>query len=307
MEQRFGVARERLQRVAEGVAEIEQRTGAGFALVGARRCAALARQLRAIACCRGAGVAREQRRGRCASSQAKKPASPIRPYFDHLGVARAQLAARQGRRARRCRPAPVAAGGRRRSGSCPARALIPVLPPTELSTWASSVVGICTKSMPRRRIAAAKPGEVADHPAAEGDQRGPALGSEVQQLIQKPLEPGRRSWSPRLPAPRSGAPRCRRRRGSLPGPADEPSRRDWHRSRRSRRAAEQRPEFRAGATEQARPDRDVVAARAQLDPEAGRRGHGGSPMRSPASASRMRSTTAPIGPLLLSTTRSASA
>ena len=26
---------------------------------------------------------------------------------------------------------------------------MPVLPPTELSTWASSVVGICTKSMPR--------------------------------------------------------------------------------------------------------------------------------------------------------------
>ena len=73
------------------------------------------------------------------------------------------------------------------------------------------------------------------------------------------------------------------------------------------RPAEQGAEHLAGAAEQARPDRDVVAALAQADPEAGRRGHGGSLHRSAASASRMRSTTAPIGPLLLSTTRSASA
>ena len=39
----------------------------------------------------------------------------------------------------------------------PSGELIPVLPPTELSTWASSVVGICTKPTPRRRMAAAKP------------------------------------------------------------------------------------------------------------------------------------------------------
>ena len=31
------------------------------------------------------------------------------------------------------------------------------LPPTEESTWASRVVGICTKSTPRRMVAAAKP------------------------------------------------------------------------------------------------------------------------------------------------------
>ena len=34
---------------------------------------------------------------------------------------------------------------------------MPVLPPTEESTWASSVVGTCTKSTPRSSIAAAKP------------------------------------------------------------------------------------------------------------------------------------------------------
>ena len=31
------------------------------------------------------------------------------------------------------------------------------LPPTEESTWESRVVGICTKSTPRRTVAAAKP------------------------------------------------------------------------------------------------------------------------------------------------------
>ena len=35
--------------------------------------------------------------------------------------------------------------------------LIPVLPPTELSTWANRVVGIWTKSIPLRSIEAANP------------------------------------------------------------------------------------------------------------------------------------------------------
>ncbi len=39
----------------------------------------------------------------------------------------------------------------------PCGELMPVLPPTEESTCASSEVGTCTKSTPRRRIAAAKP------------------------------------------------------------------------------------------------------------------------------------------------------
>ena len=46
---------------------------------------------------------------------------------------------------------------RRRPGSCPGGVLMPVLPPTDESTWASSVVGIWMKSTPRRRMAAAKP------------------------------------------------------------------------------------------------------------------------------------------------------
>jgi len=39
----------------------------------------------------------------------------------------------------------------------PCGELMPVLPPTDESTCASSEVGTCTKSTPRRRIAAAKP------------------------------------------------------------------------------------------------------------------------------------------------------
>ena len=39
----------------------------------------------------------------------------------------------------------------------PCRVLIPVLPPTELSTCDSSVVGTCTNGRPRSVVAAAKP------------------------------------------------------------------------------------------------------------------------------------------------------
>ena len=39
----------------------------------------------------------------------------------------------------------------------PAGRSMATLPPTEESTWASRVVGTCTKSTPRRMVAAAKP------------------------------------------------------------------------------------------------------------------------------------------------------
>jgi len=53
--------------------------------------------------------------------------------------------------------------------------LIPVLPPTEESTCASSEVGTCTKSTPRRQDRSRKPGEIADHAAAERDHQIVAL------------------------------------------------------------------------------------------------------------------------------------
>ena len=44
----------------------------------------------------------------------------------------------------------------------------PVLPPRAESAWARVVVGICTTGTPRLKIAAAKPADVADGPAAQG-------------------------------------------------------------------------------------------------------------------------------------------
>ena len=80
VQQPVGEAGLGLERVAEGVAEIEQRALAGLALVvgddaglglGSRRRRRGSR----------AGVARRARRRQFASSQAKKAASPIRPYL----------------------------------------------------------------------------------------------------------------------------------------------------------------------------------------------------------------------------------
>ena len=70
----------------------------------------------------------------------------------------------------------------------PCGELIPVLPPTALSTWARSVVGIWMKSMPRSVTAAAKPDQVADHAAAQGDHDRAPLDAEGQQLVDQLLE-----------------------------------------------------------------------------------------------------------------------
>ena len=64
--------------------------------------------------------------------------------FGDLGIAGAELARAAACRAARCRRPPGSAGGRRRPGSCRGGESIAVLPPTEESTCASSVVGTCT-------------------------------------------------------------------------------------------------------------------------------------------------------------------
>ena len=71
------------------------------------------------------------------------------------------------------------------------------------------------------------------------------------------------------------------------------------------RLAQDRPQLGAGALQQARPDHDLVAARAELDRQPLARGHRASPTGSAASAASASATTAPIGPRPLSTIRSA--
>ena len=67
---------------------------------------------------------------------------------------------------------------------------MPVLPPTEESTWASSVVGTCTKRTPRRTIAAAKAGEIADDAAAERHDEIAALDPRREDRVADPLQRG---------------------------------------------------------------------------------------------------------------------
>ena len=67
---------------------------------------------------------------------------------------------------------------------------MPVLPPTEELTCASSVVGTCTKSMPRRTLRRGKSGEIADHAAAERDDEIAALDARGDDRLAHRLERG---------------------------------------------------------------------------------------------------------------------
>ena len=152
----------------------------------------------------------------------------------------------------------------------------PVLPPTELSTCASSEVGICTKRMPRRIVGRGKAGEVADDAAAEGDRGGrparscvammssqtrgkgrKALGAlarrdddgivadagGLEAALPAPADDGRRPWSSVTMATRARGASCRNARpglGKRPG-ADQRSHRIARRARpRSRCGSAQR-------------------------------------------------------------------
>ena len=66
--------------------------------------------------------------------------------------------------------------------------LIPVLPPTELSTWASKEVGICTKRTPRRKHRCRKARKIADDTAPEGNDDIAALDFLIEQKIAGPFE-----------------------------------------------------------------------------------------------------------------------
>ena len=97
---------------------------------------------------------RRRRSGRISPLRHSRRRSPARQGFE-----RGDVGQHQSRLVKGCRP-----------GSCRGGVSMPVLPPTELSTWASRVVGICTKSMPRSTMRRGKAGEIADHAAAQGDQ-----------------------------------------------------------------------------------------------------------------------------------------
>ena len=93
-----------------------------------------------------------------------------------------------GCRASSCRRAPAPADGTRRRGSCRWRALMPVLPPTLESTCASSVVGICTKCMPRRVIAAAKPARSPTTPPPSATTTSPRSQPRLQDRLDDALQ-----------------------------------------------------------------------------------------------------------------------
>ena len=166
-------------------------------------------------------------------------------------------------RGARCRRAPAAAGGRRRSGSCPGRELIPVLPPTELSTWASSVVGTCTKPTPRRSTAAAKPARSpitpppkATHQVVAADLLGDQPLDRRARAPAQPLvaSPGGSASTP----PRS---RPRRARRASAGRCSAATRASVSTATRGRRRSGR--DLGARPREQARADADVVGARAE--------------------------------------------
>ena len=117
VQQPVRIAGRRLERVAEGVAEVQAARARPARSRRGRRSRPSSRRSAAPRSARAAGSPAASA-GPFVSSQAKKPASPSRPYFTHLGVAGEQVARAAACRAARCRPAPGAAGGRRRPGSC---------------------------------------------------------------------------------------------------------------------------------------------------------------------------------------------
>ena len=153
MEQAIGEAGCSLQRMAESMTEIEQRALAGLALVARDD-----RGLGAAGGCDGmlARSAAGEDVGMVGFEPGEEGFIAQHAVFGDFGVAGAELARRQR----------IEHGGigdhqdrlMKRAEQVLARGeLMPVLPPTEESTCAKSEVGTCTKSTPRRRIAAAKP------------------------------------------------------------------------------------------------------------------------------------------------------
>ena len=197
MQQLLAIAAFGLQRMAEGMAEIEQRARPPVSRSSARHDPRPWRRRRRRRHGAGRRDRHPARRRHGPPASRRRAASPMQAVFHHLGIAGEQLAPRQGGRAHRDRPAPGAADGRLPTRFLPCGVLIPVLPPTELSTWASRVVGIWTKSMPRSRTLAAKPVRSPMTPPPSAISRLLRSIRCGQQTARRARPDGRNPWSAR--------------------------------------------------------------------------------------------------------------
>ena len=138
---------------------------------------------------------------------------------------------------------------------------MPVLPPTELSTWASRVVGIWTKSMPRSRTAAAKPVRSPTTPPPSATSVGLAVEPLVEQVVHQSAEdaPNSLLLLARRHA-RSHVPRCRPSRRGAGASAGRARATVSSVTMTTRGRAPAAGAQLAGAIEQAGADQDVVAA-----------------------------------------------
>ena len=127
-------------------------------------------------------VAREDRL-RVARDAIEQVAAGDHAVLDDLVQAGSELAPRQRRAAAADRSATSAGWWKAPIRFLPSAWLTPTLPPIELSTCASSVVGTCTSVMPRRKVAAAKPAVSPMTPPPTATMRAAAIGAGADQRL----------------------------------------------------------------------------------------------------------------------------
>ena len=177
------VLRDRLERVADGVAEVQDAPQAGLALVRSTTTSALMRQRLGDDRQRAPPASRAKIAVGARATRSNSARLGDHAVLDHLVEPGAELAPRQRREQRSDRRRRAAAGETRRSGSCRARWLTPTLPPIALSTCASSVVGTWTSGMPRRKVAAAKPAMSPTTPPPTATIALDAIGAGADQRV----------------------------------------------------------------------------------------------------------------------------
>jgi hypothetical protein len=279
MQEPVGIARRRLERVAEGVPEVEQRPLALLGLVaGDDPGLHLDRAAhRALA---EAGVAGGER-GAVDLEPVEERRVAQKPVLHDLAVARAEIAGRQ-------RSQHVDVGEHQR-GLVEGADEVLAVPRVDAGLAADGTVDLRQKRRRHLHEAHAAPqyrgreaGEVADHPAAQGDDDVAPLDLRVEQPFDRGHEP--------TPALR---PLARRQRMGLGRDAGGVEARDKGAEMRLGDARlgqdgdagprQERRDLRARACQKPRADADVVGARAELNPY--RVGHR-PPVRARRAASR---------------------